>query len=292
MIDGLRGVCAAVLTPFDAGYRPDVAVAVPYYDGLLRSGCSALNVMGTTGEANSIAIADRLAYLEAIAQSGLPLERMMAGTGAASLRDAIALTRKAHEAGFAAALVMPPFFYRGISDDGVERFFDALFDAVQPPASGILLYNFPKMSGITFTPDLVDRLIESYPGLIAGMKDSSNDVALQNAVIERHPDLLIYPGSEVSLRDARERGCAGCISASVALWPEIAAQVWRGEVPQEELTSRRASLAELPMIPAVRYLLWRKCGEPDWERVVPPQIRLTKEQIVLLHERLALEVSL
>jgi len=274
----LRGVCSAVLTPFDADFRPDPSVAVPYYEALLRSGCDALNLMGTTGEAMSIAIDDRLEYLEAIAQSGLPLERMMAGTGAASLLDAIRITRKALEAGFAAALVMPPFFYRGISDDGVMHFFERFFEGAHPPRGSILLYNFPAMSGITFSADLVDRLLGMYPGLIAGMKDSSNDIVLQRTILERHPDLMIYPGAELCLADARKRGAAGCISASVALWPELAARVWRGDAPQDELTKKRESLAGLPMIPCVRYLLSRKTEDMNWERCVPPQMPLTQAQ--------------
>lgn len=278
MTSQLRGICSAALTPFDTEFRPDPSVAVPYYESLLRSGCDALNLMGTTGEAMSIAVDDRLEYMEAIAKSGLPLSRMMVGTGAASLRDAIRLTRKAYEAGFAAALVMPPFFYRGISDEGVMHFFEHFLEGVHPPHGGILLYNFPAMSGITFSADLVDRLLELYPGLIAGMKDSSNDAALQKAILERHPELLIYPGSEISLTDAKERGVAGCISATVALWPDLASRVWRGETPQDELTRKRKSLAGLPMVPAVRYLLARQTNDSEWERCIPPQMALTTEQ--------------
>jgi len=283
----LRGVCSAALTPFDAHFRPDARVATSYYESLLHSGCDALNIMGTTGEAMSIAVDDRLAYMKALASSGLPLDRMMVGTGAASLNDAIALTRTALDCGFAAVLVMPPFFYRAISDDGVVRFFEQLFAGVQPPPGRTLLYNFPAMSGITFSADLVDRLLAAFPRLIAGMKDSSNDVDLQKAVIGRNPDLLVYPGSELSLTDARKRGVAGCISATVALWPELAAAVWRGEQPQDELTRKRETLGGLPTVPAVRYLLAQRTGEAAWERLVPPQIALTQEQIAVLSTRLA-----
>ncbi|HKU67497.1 MAG TPA: dihydrodipicolinate synthase family protein [Candidatus Baltobacteraceae bacterium] len=281
----LRGVCSAALTPFDTEFRPDSALAIAYYERLLQSGCDALNLMGTTGEAMSIATADRLQFMEDIARSGLPLERLMVGTGAASLRDAIRLTRAALELGFAAALVMPPFFYRGIYDDGVVAFFERFFDGVRPPEQRILLYNFPAMSGITFHADLVDRLLDEHPGLIAGMKDSSNDVTLQSEILARHPGVLMYPGSELSLADARKRGAAGCISASVALWPQLAAAVWRGEVPQEELTRRRGSLAGLPTVPAVRYLLARQTAQPQWERCIPPQMPLTKTQSSTLTAR-------
>jgi 4-hydroxy-tetrahydrodipicolinate synthase len=278
----LRGVCSAVLTPFDAHFRPDADVAVAYYAELLRLGCDALNLMGTTGEAMSIAVGDRLRFMERIASSALPLERMMVGTGAASLRDAIALTKAALDVGFAAVLVMPPFFYRGISDDGVVQFFEHFFAGVQPPPGRTLLYNFPAMSGITFSSQLVDRLLDAFPQLIAGMKDSSNDVPLQTAILERNPGFLMYPGSEVSLDDARKRGAAGCISATVALWPQLAARVWRGEHPQEELTLRRQSLAGLPTVPAVRHLLAQRTGNPQWERCVPPQMPLTASQIAVL----------
>lgn len=282
----LRGVCSAALTPFDAQFRPDSALAIPYYERLLQSGCDALNLMGTTGEAMSIAIEDRVGFMEAIARSGLPLERMMVGTGAASMRDAIHLTQTALELGFAAALVMPPFFYRGISDDGVVSFFEYFFDAVGPAENRILLYNFPAMSGITFSADLVDRLQDNHRGLIAGMKDSSNDVALQSEILARHPDFVMYPGSELSLADARKRGAAGCISASVQLWPELAAGVWHGEVAQEELTRRRQSLRGLPTVPAVRYLCAQQTGDPQWERCVPPQMPLTRSQIATLSAQL------
>jgi 4-hydroxy-tetrahydrodipicolinate synthase len=282
MTDRLRGVCSAVLTPFDEQFRPDAQTAVAYYESLLQSGCDALNLMGTTGEAMSIATADRMRFMEAIASSGLPLERMMVGTGAAALRDAIALTKAACDLGFAATLVMPPFFYRSISDEGVVRFFDALFEAVRPPKNRVLLYNFPAMSGITFHADIVDRLVDAFPSIIAGMKDSSNDVALQSDVLARHPDFLVYPGSEIALPDARKRGAAGCISASVQLWPELAARVWRGEEPQDELTRRRQSLAGLPTVPAVRHLLAQQTGNGEWERCVPPQMPLTEAQIARL----------
>lgn len=281
----LGGVCAAVITPFDEQFRPDAAKAVPYYARLLQSGCDALNVMGTTGEAMSIAVDDRLAYMEAMAASDLPLDRMMVGTGATSLRDAIRLTKAAFELGFANALVMPPPFYRNITDAGVVEFFYRLFDASRPPADGILLYNFPAMSGITFHADLVDRLAGEFGAVVGGMKDSSNDRDLQREVHRRHPHLRLYPGSEVQLNDARENGYAGCISGSVALWPALAARIWSGEASaQAELTRLRESLAGLPLIPAVRHVIARSSGEAAWERCVPPQMPLDDTQSARLRE--------
>lgn len=284
----LQGVCAAVVTPLDVQLRPDSAMAIPYYTRLLENGCDSLNLLGTTGEAMSLSVDDRLRFMEGIAGSTLPRERMMVGTGACALGDAIRLTSAAMRLGFAAALVMPPFFYRGVDDFGVMRFFELLLEAVHPRDGSIFLYNFPAMSGITFDPDLVDRLMLAYPGLIGGIKDSSNDTALQREIAARHPELLVYPSSEAALTDARERGYAGCISGSVALWPQLAARVWAGEAAlQPQLSALREATAGMPLIAAVRYLTARAVGDLSWERCLPPLSLLTESHAARLAGALA-----
>lgn len=283
MTTALRGVCAAVLTPFDAELRPDAKKAIAYYDMLLRSGCDSLNVLGTTGEAMSMSADVRLRFMEAVAGGTLPRERMMVGTGANALADAIRLTSAAFALGFAAALVMPPFFFRGISDDGVMQFFDRLIDGVRPPQKGILLYNYPAMTGVTFHADLIDRLVRAYPGIVGGIKDSSNDAQLQREIHSRHPDLLVYPSSESFLTDARERGFAGCISGTVALWPHLAARVWSGDgSAQSDLTRRREAISRVPLLPGVRYLLSRATGDLDWVRSIPPLQQVSDAQVALI----------
>lgn len=276
----IGGIWAAVLTPIHDEPVPDPRLALPYYRELLDGGCDGLNVLGTTGEAMSFSADQRQRYMENLASSDLPMDRMMVGTGAAALADAVHLTRVAAECGFAAALVMPPFFYRDASDDGILAFFDALLSRAKLPKNGIFLYNFPRMSGITFHPDLVDRLIESFPGTIVGVKDSSNDPNLQRELLARHPDLRVLPGSESDLLGAKARGAAGCISGSVALWPKLAQTVFASddELQARELTRLRESLDGLPFIPAVRYLTARARNEPEWERIMPPQRPLSREQ--------------
>jgi 4-hydroxy-tetrahydrodipicolinate synthase len=275
----IRGIWAAVLTPVDEDFAPDAARALPHYRDLLARGCDGINALGTTGEAMSFAASQRERFMESLASSGLPMGRAMAGTGAASLEDCARLTRHAFDCGYAAALVMPPFFFRDASDDGIVAFFDALFARANPPQQRVLLYNFPRMSGITFNPSLVDRLLREFPGIVAGMKDSSNDANLQTEIIARHPELAVLPGSESGLLAAKRRGVAGCISGSVALWPELAADVFAsGDGAQdEELTRRRDALAGTPFIPAVRYLVAKLRRDPNWERAMPPQRPLSPE---------------
>jgi 4-hydroxy-tetrahydrodipicolinate synthase len=276
----IGGIWAAVLTPVDAGLQPDAARAVAYYRDLLDVGCDGVNLLGTTGEAMSFSAGQRVRFMQAVAQSGLPCDRIMAGTGAASLDDAVTLTQTAFDAGFRAALIMPPFFLRDASDDGIVAFFAALFSRVRAPRRGVLLYNFPRMSGITFHPALVDRLIEAFPEAIAGLKDSSNDRQLQAEILERHPDQAVFPGAEDYLPIAKAYGAAGCISGSVCLWPRRASDVLYGadEAQARALAQSRASLAGLPLVPAVRHLTARARNDAAWDRAMPPQVQLTQDQ--------------
>ncbi|MGA7571408.1 MAG: dihydrodipicolinate synthase family protein [Candidatus Aquilonibacter sp.] len=267
----LTGVWSAVLTPVDESYEPDAARAVAYYRDLLRDGIDGINLLGTTGEAMSFSADQRLRLMEAIAAS-VPRERTMCGTGAASLTDAVRLTRAAGELGFAAALIMPPFFFRDASDDGILRFFDELLSRAGPLRTTILLYNFPRMTGITFHADLVDRLIEAFPGAISGMKDSSNDVALQKELLERHPDLRVFPSTEETLIEAKSYGAAGCISGSVCLWPQAAHAAYaEGDASAATAVGQaRAALTGAPLISLVRARVARVRNDDTWLRAMPP----------------------
>jgi 4-hydroxy-tetrahydrodipicolinate synthase len=276
----VKGIYAAVLTPIDERFTPDVERAVPYYRDLLDRGCDGLNVLGTTGEAMSFSVTQRVGFMEAMASKGLPMERTMVGTGAASLDDAATLTATAFACGFAAALIMPPFFFRDAGDDGILHFYAALFARTNPPRGGALLYNFPRMSGIAFRPTLVARLLAEFPETIAGMKDSSNDAHLQTEILAAHRDFVVFPGSESDLLAAKRRGCAGCISGSVALWPELAQAVFRGEdIARAQVLARlRAGLDNVPFTPAVRHLTAQQRNDPQWDRAMPPQRALTAEE--------------
>ena len=285
----MKGIWAAALTPVGEDLAPDSVRAVPYYRRLLERGCDGINLLGTTGEAMSFSAGQRATFMESVASSDLPKNQMIAATGGASLDDAVRLTKTAFECGFAAALIMPPFFFREATDDGIVAFFEALATRTAPPRGGILLYNFPRMSGVAFHAGLVDRLLGEFPGIIGGVKDSSNDAALQSDIIGRHPDLRVFPGSERDLLAAKARGAAGCISGSVALWPELARQAWTsGEATlADELTRRRAALDGLPFIPAVRRLTADFCGEAEWERAMPPNVPLTPKERRLLAQRIS-----
>jgi 4-hydroxy-tetrahydrodipicolinate synthase len=272
-----KGIWSAVLTPVDAQLRPDVGKAIDYYRWLLREGIDGLNVLGTSGEAPSLGIRERIAYTEAVA-ADLPVDRIMVGTGTTSLDDTVRLTQTALDCGFAAALIMPPFFYRDAGDDGIVAFLDALLSRLNDPGRRLMLYNFPAASGITFRAALVDRLIAEFPEAIIGMKDSSNDARLQREILAQHRHLAVLPSSEEHICDARELGTWGCISGSVALWPQLAQRVWKTGEGAQRLAALRKSVAGPKMLARVRYLTGKARGDDWWERPMPPLTALTPEE--------------
>lgn len=267
----LRGIFSAVVTPVDERLVPDASTAIPFYGSLLARGCDGLNILGTTGEAMSFGVQQRLRFMEALAQT-LDVRRLMVGVGAAALTDAAELAQAAQELGYRWLLIIPPFYYRDVEDEGIVRYFAALFSRVAPRPDSVILYNFPRMSGITFHADLIDRLVNEFPEVIAGVKDSSNSRRLELEIAQRQPGLAIFPGSEALLGHARANRLAGCISGSVCLWPQLAAEFWRSGDSEavRQLQELRAALPAAKLITAVRARIAAYANDPRWRLSVPP----------------------
>src|ERR1700751_4045443 len=173
----LSGVIAAIATPIDESGAPDLKRAIHLARHLLDNGCDGLNVLGTTGEATSFSLDERKAVMDAYKANGLPLHRLMVGTGAAAVSDAVALTRYATELGFGGALVLPPFYYKGVPDDGLVAVIEAILSATAARPIPLYLYHFPAQSGLHWHVALVRRLVHSFGERIVGLKDSSGDMA-------------------------------------------------------------------------------------------------------------------
>ena len=288
----IGGVCSAVLTPLTAELEPDAAAAIPYYQGLLSAGCDALIVLGTTGEAMSLSTPQRRAFMEALAQSDLPCSRIVVGTGGCAAADAIELTHAAREYGFGGALILPPFFFRGVTETQTMGFYDRVFTHAEPAARSIYLYHFPKVSGVPFTPPLVARMMAEYGEVIAGLKDSSNDLPFVSALVRDHPELDVFVSSEAHLAFARDNGLAGCISARIALWPHLARAAWHGK--GDAASQARVRLRALhdvfegaDLIAAVRALTATAEKDDGWNRLLPPLRALAPAARAALVERAA-----
>jgi 4-hydroxy-tetrahydrodipicolinate synthase len=268
----MHGVIAAVATAVDDKGEPDCARSTALARFLLDTGCDGLNVLGTTGEATSFSLDQRKRVMNAYAQAGLPLERMMVGTGAAAVADAIALTRHAAELGFAGALVLPPFYYKGVHDDGLVAYIDAIANATAARPIPIYLYHFPAQSGLHWHVALLRRLLETFGERIVGLKDSSGDMAYAREAASVLPRFKVFPSTEAALPEARSGPFAGCISATANLNADLCARAYRsGDAGAlAEAVAIRKLFDGKALVPGIKALLAHIHGEPQWARVEPP----------------------
>jgi len=268
----LSGVIAAIATPVTEDGAPDVKRALSLARSLLDNGCDGLNVLGTTGEATSFSLGERQALMSAYKEQGLPLDRLMVGTGAAAVSDAIALTRHAAELGFAGALVLPPFYYKGVPDDGLVAYIDAIVAATAARPIPLYLYHFPAQSGLPWHAALVKRLIETYPRRVVGLKDSSGDMAYARSIAALSSEFAVFPSTEAVLIEARQGAFAGCISATANLNADLCARAWRdGDAAAlDAAVTIRKLFDGKPLVSGVKALLAHIHADPALARVKPP----------------------
>jgi 4-hydroxy-tetrahydrodipicolinate synthase len=272
MTQRLSGVIAAIATPVDEHGAPDVKRAINLARYLLDNGCDGLNVLGTTGEATSFSVDERKSVMDAYKANGLPLQRLMVGTGAASVSDAVALTRHAAELGFAGALVLPPFYYKGVPDEGLIAYIDTLIKATERKPISIYLYHFPAMSGVPWHVPLIRRLLDSFPSRIAGLKDSSGDMAYARSAAAISRNFAVFPSTEAALLEARQGDFAGCISATANLNADLCARAWsQGDgAALDAAVAIRKLFDGKPLVSGVKALLAHIHGDPALSRVRPP----------------------
>lgn len=279
MDSGLHGVIAAIPTAIEGG-EPDCARSTRLARFLLANGCNALNVLGTTGEATSFSILQRQRVMTAYRAAQLPLDRLMVGTGAAALADAVALTRHAAEVGFAGALVLPPFYYKGISDDGLYAYVEAIVTATAEKPIPIYLYHFPAQSAVPWPLELVRRLLDAFGGRIAGLKDSSGDLSYARAAAKLAPDFKVFPSNEATLMEGRAGTFAGCISATANLNADLCARAWEdGDLLALEAAVRiRKLLDGRQVVSGVKALVAHVHGDAGWARMQPPLVGLPEAE--------------
>lgn len=278
------GVLVPVATPFDDALAPDPGRFVRLCTLLLEEGAGGLAVFGTTSEANSMAAGERMDLLDRLIDAGVPAASLMPGTGACSISEAAALARHAVGHGCGGVLMLPPFYYKAATDDGLFDFFARVIDAVASAALRIYLYHIPPVAQVGFSLALIERLIAAYPDTVVGLKDSSGDWSNTAAILERFPGFAVFPGSEVFLLDGLRAGSAGCISATanvnLAALADLA-RTWQApdaDARQAEATRCRRLIEAYPVVPAVKAILARRFADPGWAAVRPPFRALAPER--------------
>jgi 4-hydroxy-tetrahydrodipicolinate synthase len=268
----LRGVIAAIATPVEPNGAPDTARATKLARYLLDNGCDGLNVLGTTGEATSFSLDERKRVMNAYRDAGLPLDRMMVGTGAAATADAVALTGHASALGFAGALVLPPFYYKGVPDDGLVAYIDAIVQATAVRPIPIYLYHYPQQSGLHWHVALVKRLLDQFGSRIVGLKDSSGDMAYAREAAAISKSFAVFPSTEAVLLEARAGAFAGCISATANLNADLCQRAFaRGDqAALDAAVAIRKLFDGKALVSGVKALLAHIHGDPALARVKPP----------------------
>jgi len=281
----LKGVFSPVLTPFNADYSPDPDRFAKHCRWLVDQDVG-LAVFGTNSEANSLGVAEKRRLLESLLKAGLPAARMMPGTGTCAISETIELTRAAVQAGCGGVLMLPPFYYKGVSDEGLYRAFASVIDAVADSRLRIYLYHIPPVSQVGITRGLVARLLKAYPGTIAGMKDSSGDWSNTSAMLSEFAaqGFDVFCGSESFLLATMRGGGAGCITATGNVNPAAIVNLYKtwkqdgAEDRQKGLDATRGVFAKFNMIAAMKSAIAWKSGREEWKTVRPPLVELNAEQ--------------
>ena len=281
----IKGVLTPVITPFDRQLKPDAKRLERQCRWLLEQDVG-LALFGTNSEANSLSLVEKRALLDAIVGAGLPTARMMPGTGCSALTESVELTKHAVQLGCAGVLMLPPFYYKGVSDEGLYRNYSEIIQRVGDSRLRIYLYHIPPVSQVPISLPLIERLLKQYPGTIAGTKDSSGVWENTKAMLEQFQPqgFDVFAGSETFLLATLRLGGAGCISATANVNPAAIARLakdWKGADADEEqkaLDVVRTTFAKFPMIPALKAAVAQFSGDDDWAIVRPPLVELDGSQ--------------
>jgi|SRR5438105_11119144 len=276
------GVLAPVLTPFRADLAPDPARFLRHCRWLLSHGCKGLAVFGTTSEANSLSVEEREALLEHLLGAGIDPAKLLPGTGCCALSDTVRLTRTALRWGCAGVLLLPPFYYKGVSDEGLFRSVAEMIERVGDSRLRLYLYHIPPIAQVGFSLKLVERLLAAYPRIVAGVKDSSGDWNNTKAMLDAfaRSGFEVFAGSERFLLANLRSGGAGCITATGnvnAAAIDRLFREWRSadaERLQEGLNAVRNAIEKHPVIPALKAIVAHGWKDAGWRTVRPPLVEL------------------
>lgn len=287
-----NGVFAASVTPLKKDFSIDLDALVKHCNWLLANGNNGICFMGTTGEANSFSVTERINALDHLINEGIPADRLLVGTGCCSLTDTIQLTKHAVSKKVGGVLMLPPFYYKGVTDGGLLLYFSMVIEEVANPDLRIYLYHFPKMTGVPFSVSFVQQVVNKYPGTVVGMKDSGGEWNNMKAMLEALPGFNLYSGTEKYFLDVLRAGGAGVISATTNLTGPMAALVYahrntkQADELQARLTEARTAFEGASFVSSVKQMLAAYHKNDNWLNIRPPNSNLLQSQLSELESKL------
>ena len=269
-----QGVFAAVATPLDAANRVDLPLLAEHSIALLRSGLNGIALFGTTGEGPSFTVAERSWTLEALLARGVESSQMIVATGAAALGDTVQLTRHACAQGCRRVLLLPPFFFKGVSSAGIVDAIGSVIDAVGDPQLRVILYHIPQVAGVGFSDEAIASLRQRYGAVIEGIKDSSGSLEHSLGLIAKHPGLKVYVGAEDTIRQTRAAGGAGSICGLANIAPHQVRACYEGSGGEssEVIAELLRAAGGMDFVPLLKAWLAARYRNDGWRRVRAPLV--------------------
>lgn len=284
MAGPITGVYCAAATPLDENLMPDHRRLADHARRLIADGCHGVAMLGSTGEANSFSLHERKAMLEAVVESGVSAEKLLPGTGVPAFPETIELTRHALSQGVRTVVMLPPFYYKGVTPQGLIDSYSRIFDGIGDNRLQVILYHIPPIAQIAISPEVISALIEKFPGVIVGVKDSGGDLEHMKMLVQSFPNLSILAGADPFMLPLLREGGAGCITATSNLVgaqlrtvfenydkPEKAAEV---DAAQARIVALRNLSNSYVQIPTIKTMVAHRTGDDGWCRVRPPFVAL------------------
>ncbi|KAJ9471919.1 4-hydroxy-tetrahydrodipicolinate synthase [Diplonema papillatum] len=288
MTNPIRGVFSAATTPIGSDGSVRLDLFAQHCRALLDEGCHGIALLGTTGEANNFAVSERKSLLEAALTSGIRGDQLLPGTSCCNVPEAISLTRHAVENGVLGCVMLPPFYYKGVSDEGLFRFYASVIEGVADSRLRIVLYHIPQVTQIPLSHDLIDRLTTAFPDIVVGIKDSSGDFENMKTMAERFPGFSVLAGADPLMLPLLRAGGAGCITATSNLRADALRTVWNNWQDPQKATEVGAAQGRIEawrnlsnsyvQLPTVKAMVAKARGHDDWLNLRAPLVALSEDE--------------
>lgn len=258
------GLSCAISTPMHADGAINFAALADHAGWVLGNGCDSVTLFGTTGEGAALTMHERDRMFGAVLGAGVqPGKQLLAGVCATALGDAVEQAALAYDAGCKGVLLMPPFYFKGIDDDGLFAWHAGFIERLKGAAKGVIVYHIPSQSNTPISVDLVSRLKAAFPGVITGVKDSSANWDTQAAFLKAHGDLSILVGDETLLARSVREGGEGSICGVSNIAPGwLRPMVYEGK-EDGRVNALVKAIVSMPIMSAVKALAGHVHGRKD-----------------------------